>query len=508
MFQKRKKFLITLFFAFIGAYFIFIQWSATFPDPDSFYHIKMAVLMQKNLIIKTFPWIQFADFTNNFTDHHFLYHIFLVPFVFLFPPLLGGKIATVIFALIAVGVFYIFLKKWQIKSPLFYTLILLSSAPFIFRINLAKTSALSLVILLMSLNLLWRKKYLALTAASFLYVWFYGGWSLLLILLFSQIMSELIINKQFNWRATLSIVGGLIGGLILNPYFPENLLFYWQQMIQIGLINYQDTIQVGMEWYPYDPLELLANNIFIFLLIILALAFLVYTVRKNQMVNTKKINEEFIKIFSLFIFAGILFLLTLKSQRFVEYFAPFAILAPAFFLNILLPENFSFAKEIARSLKKENKVNMILITYLITVFVLFFVLNTIRIRDQMTARYHWDYLKNASLWLQNNTLAGSLVFNINWGDWPMLFFHNDQNVYINGLDPTFFYLKDKNLYQEWIKIGRGEIKENLAEKIKKGFGAEWVLVKNSETELLSVIRNDNSFEMRFNDQEAKIYFLR
>ncbi|MCX6779550.1 MAG: hypothetical protein NTU97_05005 [Candidatus Magasanikbacteria bacterium] len=126
--------IILPFVCLIGlvSYFIFLQWSTTYPDPDSFYHIKMAVLMQENIVIKNFPWIKFADFTTNFTDHQFLYHVLLIPFVKFFPPLLGGKVATTLFAVLTFITFYFFLKKWQIKSPLFYTLILLSSAPFIF----------------------------------------------------------------------------------------------------------------------------------------------------------------------------------------------------------------------------------------------------------------------------------------------------------------------------------------------------------------------------------------
>ncbi|MCX6779549.1 MAG: hypothetical protein NTU97_05000 [Candidatus Magasanikbacteria bacterium] len=303
----------------------------------------------------------------------------------------------------------------------------------------------------------------------------------------------------------LSIGGGLSLGLLINPYFPHNLLFYWQQIIQIGLVNYQNTIQVGMEWYPYDPLELLANNIFIFLLGILSFVFLLYKIKYKQQIESQNIKERFLKIFTLFIFSGILCLLTLKSQRFVEYFSPFAVLASAFLLNLLWPANFSIKNKILKNFKKNTKINAALTIYLATVFIFFFILNTLKIQEQMTARYQWNYLQEASLWLKNNTPAGSMVFNVNWGDWPILFYHNTHNTYIIGLDPTFFYLKNKELYQEWKDVGQGKIRQNLAEKIKKDFGAQWILVKNSEIELLSAIRKNKNFKLRFADKDAKIY---
>lgn len=500
-----SKIIVPLFFSLILGYFIFLQAYPTFPDPDSFYHIKMSVLMQKNLIIQDFPWIQQADFTHNFTDHQFLYHLLLIPFTYFFPPLWGGKIATIIFATLAIIFFYCFLKKWHIKSPLFYTLILISSSPFLFRLNLAKTTALSLIVLLLAINFLWQKKYLLLTLVSFLYVWLYGGWSLLLILLFCHLVSEIIINKKFDWKPLATIGSGLLLGLIINPFFPHNLQFYWQQMVQIGLVNYQNQIQVGMEWYPYQPLDLLANNIFIFLLAILTFAFLIFKIRNNHKVEFKKGDEIFIKIFTLNIFAVILCLLTLKSQRFVEYFVPLAILAATFLLNPLLPKDFSYFQEIIKTYKNKEKMNLALIFYLIITFMLFFVLNTLEINKQMTRRYSWTYLQNTSEWLKQNTPPQTIIFHALWSDWPMLFYHNSQNYYLSGLDPTFFYLKNPQLYEEWVKIGRGQITDKLTEKIKNDFGATWILVKNNETEFLSALRQTHDLKLRFTDQEAQIY---
>jgi hypothetical protein len=66
-------------------------------DPDGFYHAEISALMSRGqLIFAEFPWMQFSTLQTNFTDHHFLYHALLIPFVLIFPPLIGAKIATVI----------------------------------------------------------------------------------------------------------------------------------------------------------------------------------------------------------------------------------------------------------------------------------------------------------------------------------------------------------------------------------------------------------------------------
>ena len=75
------------------------------PGHDSFYHVKMAVMLPELGIAREFPWIRFAYFTNTgqeFISHHFGFHLLLVPFVqvahFLTGDYLaGGRWATAAF---------------------------------------------------------------------------------------------------------------------------------------------------------------------------------------------------------------------------------------------------------------------------------------------------------------------------------------------------------------------------------------------------------------------------
>jgi len=341
----------SLLFATIAAYFTYLQGVQVFADPDSFYHAKLAEMMnQGQIIIKDFSWIKFATFSHNFTDHHFLYHVFLVPFVMIFGALWGTKINCILLATAVLAFFYFFLKRWQVRWPLLYTLLLLVAPAFIFRINLAKAGPLSIIILLIALSLLWQKRYRALGLLSFLYVWTYGGWSLIVLLALIDLAAQALINFSANktlsqvfkldWWPLGYILSGCAAGLIINPYFPANLQFYWQQLVQIGLINYQNIVSVGQEWYPYPTLDFLANGSFIFILGLAALSAFFWRLSKPQKIENN-LAGDFQKIFTLVIFAGILGILTLKSQRFIEYFAPFATLAGTWLLNFSLPKSFN-----------------------------------------------------------------------------------------------------------------------------------------------------------------------
>lgn len=520
MLNLLKKFTAPLFFLLVAAYFIFLQWAPVFPDPDSFYHAKMAVLMGENGLIKSFPWIKFASFTQNFTDHHFLYHLFLVPFIKIFPPLLGVKIATTILAWFSIFVFYLFLKKYKIRFPLLCALILISVVPFIFRMNLAKTSSASLIILLAALMLIWQKRYLALAMLSFIYVWTYGGWSILLVMVACQILAELIIKnknsfqysksilKNLDWKLILSAVGGCLAGLIFNPYFPHNLYFYWEQVVQIGLINYQNKIGVGQEWYPFDPAALLATSVVIFILAIFAFTAFFAKLQKINREKDTTLNQGaesiFQKIFCLFIFSGLLLIMTLRSQRFIEYFAPFFILASAFLLNFSLAENFSLKKFLKDNFGQKIW-GKLLLALPISLLLVYLVAGIIKNQQDFSSRFAWNYLKNASFWLKNNTPSGSLIFHSIWSDSTIMFFHNDHNIYLAGLDPTFFFRYNPKLYEEWTWIKEARVGKSLAQRLKDDFGAQFILVKIDEKPLLEIIKKDKNFVLRYEDDEAKIF---
>src|SRR3989344_7569457 len=77
------------------SFFLFLQAEPVFPDPDSFYHLKIAELIGERGVVQDFPWLTFTGLTHYYTDQHFLYHVFLAPFVVFFDPVFGVKFATV-----------------------------------------------------------------------------------------------------------------------------------------------------------------------------------------------------------------------------------------------------------------------------------------------------------------------------------------------------------------------------------------------------------------------------
>ena len=110
IYSKIKTFIIR--HAWLGEFFVFavmlvlylpLQAGESFADPDSFYHLKMAELIAASGPIRNFIWLPFTTLAQAFADHHFLYHVLLIPFIKVLGPFPGIKASTAVFAAAAIA---------------------------------------------------------------------------------------------------------------------------------------------------------------------------------------------------------------------------------------------------------------------------------------------------------------------------------------------------------------------------------------------------------------------
>jgi len=483
--------------------FGYLQLDSTFADPDSFYHAKMALLLRDGGVMTEFPWLSATTLRYAYVDHHLLYHLLLIPFVSFFDPLIGLKVATVILAAAAAAGFYWLLRAFRISGALFYALLLLTVNPFIFRINLAKAQPLVLLALFIIFYLLLHKRYLSLIVASALYVWLYAGWPLLPILTATFVVTNLVVGRIRNgWqsdrvanqqsRRLLGSVGlGLAAGVFFSPFFPLNVSFYWQQSFKIAVINYQNIIAVGGEWYPYRLSELLLSTVPLLVVVVLGLIVFVSTVRKQPVGS-----------WVLLFFSVIFFALTLKSRRNVEYLVPFSLAFAAL----------AISRGGVEVWLKQRQQPALVVAGIATLF--FVAFSPLIYRDIQSVRQQYadgfllSTMAEPARWLQQHVAAGEIIFHSDWDEFPFLFYYNDQNYYLVGLDPTFMYENSRKLFLEWASITAGDTTTGLAEKIATLFNAHYVLVDYHQNALFDRnLRADSSFERVFENQEVRIYHI-
>lgn len=525
MHKIRKKLLgwkmdYILLFVVMSTYYSWIQWNNFIGDPDGFYHAKLATWIRQGHFIQSLPWMQISTLRDSFTDHHLLYHILLAPFTYIINPLIGVKIATVVFAVAMVMVFYWLLKRMHIHWPLAFALGFLTLNGLNFRISLVKANSLSILIIWLLIYALFEKRIWLSMILGFCFVWLYGGWPLAIVILAVYIITEKIYtyihssrlkifwNQTIHFfekgsqtktsRVALALLGGLALGIIINPYWPQNLYFYYQQVIQIGLINQGQNYVVGGEWYGTSIMAIISSAPHVFILAAISFIALFFNLKKASRLTW----FSFILTFSFMV-------LTIKSRRYVEYYMPFVLLFTASAITDLKDLiKMDKAMSLWNSLDKKLKV------YITIVALVFFTMVMPSIYDrvlnvELSDGWPTDKFLAASNWLAKNTPKDSIVFHSDWDEWPVLFYDNDHNYYLIGLDPTFMENYSSSLHKIYSDITTGETQFALAKQIKNYFDADYIFVdKDGHEKLMANLTRDKDVEIVFEDKWSKIYKIK
>lgn len=520
-------------------FFAWLEQAPTLSDPDSFYHIKIAQMMGQEGLVKNFPYLPFTTLQDGYIDHHLLYHLYLSPWVKFFPPLLGAKMGHIFLVALALSALYFLLLKFKVRGASWYIVFLLFIEPFVFRMGLIKAQPLSLLILFFGLYFITQNKYFKLTLLSFVYVWAYGGWFLLFVIAvlyvlvsgLDQALEQIKVSrlsrlltwpaKSASWfkypfdfigsfikhifsfshiKLLASVLSGLLLGLIINPYFPKNLEFYYIHIIKIALVNYQYVIGVGAEWYPYSVSAFFKNSA-----LPLAFGSLALVIFLNHRRQFNLLAKYTLVLFLTFILA------TLKARRNIEYLAPWAVIFAAVVFSQAWEagEIKSQLQEFKRLIKKlflNNIYAQILGSLLVLALIAWsFYLMPYAAKKSLDNGIGFDYLQSASAYLKEHSQPGEIILHSDWDEFPMLFYHNSKNYYIAGLDPTFMYLSDQALYRKWADITRGERANELYNIIKSDFKASYVLAATDHQELIKNLANNFYFAKVYEDNEAVIY---
>ena len=490
--------------------FSFLQRHPTILDSDAFYHAKMAQFLSQGIIIKDFPWLPFTILADYYTDHHFLYHVVLAPFVWVFDPLIAMKVAIVVLGVAALLVYFWALRRLGAVGAFWWTILAATSWPFLFRLNLVKALPLSLIIFLLGLVALKEKRRWLLALLSFIYVWTYNAWPIL----FATVLVYSLITFYLNWRKNLrdgllpllfAFLSNVVG-LVLNPYFPNNLWFSWKHIVGIGLIP-TSTNLVGQEWLRYSlpQLYLGAAPLFIFLLV-LAFVLVIVVIEKRRLPFIDR--PERIFCLTIIITATALFFATIISRRYVEYFIPVAYLGMALFFTVLARSSIILSS--GDLLNKWTHSRPLAAIILSVVFFVLIGANAYQVTNDVDKKlrggYPLTHLRKVSLWLQYNLPANEVVFNLLWDDFTALFYFNDKQRYGVGLDSRFLKRDGYDTMLVWEKLFRG-LEKNPAKIFKETFRTKYVLISYFHPNKAIDMFRAYNWPVIYEDAESTVYAI-
>ena len=481
-----------LFLLFLGG-MAFVQFSTPdMPDNDGFYHIKLASIMRTEGLKPDFPWLPLSILNQNeFYDHHFLFHVALIPFTF-GDLRLGAKWAAVVFASLSfLAIWYLFHRQ-RIPWGWLWALALLGiSDAFLYRMSITRAQSLSLGVLALGLAWMFEGKHRHLAVLAFLYVWMYDAFPLLLILAVLHLISIALIEHRLEYRPLLFIGIGIVLGMLINPYFPHNIIFSYRHMLP--KLTGATSVSVGNEWYPYDTGQLLKNSL-------PALVAFGSGILALGLAGRKMDVRTGTSLLAALLFGLMLF----QARRFIEYFPPFALIFAAFAWTPLIrdpgPATVSQTQSNPRGLWQRT----------LPAFVLAFAViaaagkSLPATRASIQASKPYNLYEGASAWLKKNTPAGALVFQTDWDDFPRLFFYNTHNTYLAGLDPTYMQLYDPELYDLWVLITRGDVQQP-SQFIANRFHAQYVHSDLKHGDFLRKAEQDPGLHEVYRDDQAVIF---
>ena len=309
-----------------------------------------------------------------------------------------------------------------------------------------------------------------------------------------HLMAVALIEHRLEIRPLLYISAGMILGLIINPYFPENIIFSYRHLLP--KLADATSVRVGNEWFPYETKQLLDNS-----LPALA-AFAGGTLALGLSSRKMDVRTAFALLTSL-LFGLMLF----QARRFVEYFPPFALIFVTFAWRPLfppLPDSVSSMDSPRGPLNQFNFRAYLPVILLSMVVAVGIARSIPPAREALSNSKPYDLYAGASAWLEKNTPAGAGVFQTDWDDFPRLFFYNTHNTYLIGLDPTYLQLYDPNLYDLWVDITQGDV-EDPSQIIASSFASQYIHTDLNHEDFLRVAAEDSGLKEVYRDDQAVIF---
>ncbi len=482
--------------------------SPDLPDNDGFYHIKLAYIMRTEGLRPAFPWLPLSILNpREFYDHHFLFHAALTPFTF-GDLRLGAKWAAVFFASLAFLCVWRVFKNQRIPYAWLWALGLVAvSEAFIYRMSITRAQSLSLAVLMLGLDWLLRQKYSRLAFLAFGYVWLYDAFPLLLVMAGIYVLATGLIDRHWDVRPLVYTGIGTALGLIINPYFPYNIVFAVQHILP-KLIGTTD-VSVGNEWFPYETTQLLKNS---------ALSLVAFVSGALALgLSGKRMDLRTAFSFCLACLFGVMLF---QSRRFIEYFPAFALVFAAFawtpvFQERLNGEQAGNAAAAGLSARKRLRIytplwlqgrwQQTLPALALIVVLLPGVWTTFSAAQASLQKSKpYETFAGASAWLVANTPAGARVFQTDWDDFPRLFYYNTHNTYLIGLDPTYMQLYNTKLYNSWVEISQGKV-DHPSTAILQDFGAHYLVSDLKHKGFLATAAKDPGLVEVYRDADSVVY---
>ena len=459
-------------------------------DRDSLYHARYAQLLPERGLSREFPWTQESVWRDAFSDKEFLFHVLLVPFCRSEDPATGAKVAAWLMGVGLLATLAWVLSRNGIRAAWFWVFLVPALGNhFLFRMQEVRPAILSVILLLLGVHFLLNARWRALAVVGFVYSWTYTAPHLLVVFAGIDALARWGDERRFEWRGLAYAAGGVVAGLVIHPYFPNNLRLWWVMNVQIVARAWElggdPVVRLGREFESVSPRSLVVSSTLVLLCFLGT--FLAAAFRGGALsARTRRLVAFMLGAFLMYLLSG----------RFIEYFAPLALLAAASATDDLWPRD-------------KWTTRRIVLGHLIALLAI-----GLSVRSVLDTRgdpknswtlagYPAPDLVGAARWMKSNVPPGETVIHLDWGDFPQLFYYDPTHRYLVGLDPMFLYVRSPERLKllEDVKWGRKPL--DPAE-LAKSFKSRWLVLRPGRRRAAEEAGLTPAFE----DEGGSVYRLR
>ncbi|MCG6146069.1 hypothetical protein [Leptospira bandrabouensis] len=378
------------------------------PDADIFYHFAVTKLYLKEGLVSKLPWPEIGIQSREFTDYHFLFHLTMIPFLFL-PTEETIKIKLFILFSISLLLYQLtsyFRKEAPSLSPYFIVIFfILGSVLFTGRMLFGRGNLLFFSLYLLSLRI-WDLKYNKwIFLLSFLATWSYSGFP---FLFFTGLFIVILERSSANTRLFFSSSMGMFTGLVIHPSFPYQFKGYFIELIIQSFPP--PGVEAIAEWLPPTRDILILG--FLPILPLLLLSF------------SNKTHYNFHPRSFVFLFLGIVCLIFTGASLRV-----FEISWLMFYIFIFLNT----------TLSKKNQILTALILFVIQFPIAYEKMN----QQFRSSETKYGYI--VTQWIKFNIPQGERIF-LSWADYPYFTFKLPEYRYLFGLNPLYAWSFSEDQY--------------------------------------------------------------
>lgn len=413
-------------------------------DADTAYHAAVGRLIREHGILHAFPWTPFSWLADHYADKELLFHLLFVPLAG-FRWITAAKIVGTLAGAAALFSLYFVLRAERVRLAGLWALVpLAASGVFVFRFALVRPHLLSIALAFVVLWAASRGRMAILAVSSAIYPWTYVAWQLPVVFVLIAEGARLLSGERCRWKPAAAAVAGMALGVALHPNAANLLRFTWIQIVEVlfrTAWGAREGFDLGKEFAPFTVLQW-SRWLLPCVLMTAAGLLLAWRSRREGSMSLA------------FALAALAFgILTVRTARFAEYFVPFsaasmALASRSVSWRFLSPAILCAASLYTASVGSETVAGL-----------------STRVEDVR---------QDIASSLQRQIPPGSQVFTCEWGLTGALLLALPDRRFIVALDPTFFYMKDPELYRLWYRLPR-EAPPGTADTIRRRFGARYVL---------------------------------